>query len=498
MSQKRHNPTTFFLLLLRHALFTPSLTLIGGLTLLSGGWVWAQTDSFVDTGAAPANPPSVPKPDKAPTANTPASPPPQVSKPRVTVPSPAPAPQPASPPPVVTQPTSPPPQVNKPNSSPPRQPVANPNPSPSRPVATPQPSPTRNRPVATPQPSPTRNQPVARPSQPNITPPTVTVPAQRTGEIPEHLIDRPQEQSGRRATNQFIDPTPFNPRTATNNRSNESPSRTTANGSQGERPTVVLNERRTGCRTVVRNGRLASGSCSTTVAAQPPGQARGTQNPVTIPNQAVRSASNTRQIASAAPSSTGNSRSGRTRLKAIPVPSPQEMVALKNQLGERFSSLKNKIQEYGLERMAYPNNGNRALLFPLPIAAQITSAFGQRLHPIFGDWRMHTGTDIAAPLGTPVLAAFHGEVAIADYVGGYGNMVVLRHEDSTQESRYAHLKQILVKPGQWVEQGQVIGLVGSTGNSTGAHLHFEWRHHMAEGWIPVDAGPHLEWAMTAM
>ncbi|MDB9314831.1 peptidoglycan DD-metalloendopeptidase family protein, partial [Spirulina sp. CS-785/01] len=380
----------------------------------------------------------------------------------------------------------------------PSQPVARPQPRPSQPVASPQPSP--SQPVARPQPSPRPNRPVAQPSQPNITPPTVTVPDQQTGKIPDHLIDHHPSESRRRATNQYVDPSNhFNPRTADNNQPNESPSRTTANNGTSERPTVVLNERQTGCRTVVRNGRLASGSCSTTVATQPSKPSRENQNVVTRSNPTGQSRSNTR-IASAAPTSarTSRSRSGTTHLKAVPVPSPQEMVALKRQLGERFSEIKTKVQEYGLDRMAYPNNGNRALLFPLPVAAQITSAFGWRIHPIFGDWRMHTGTDIAAPLGTPVLAAFQGEVAIADYVGGYGNMVVLRHEESTQESRYAHLKQILVEPGQWVEQGQVIGLVGSTGNSTGAHLHFEWRHNMAEGWIPVDAGPHLEWAMTAM
>jgi murein DD-endopeptidase MepM/ murein hydrolase activator NlpD len=158
-----------------------------------------------------------------------------------------------------------------------------------------------------------------------------------------------------------------------------------------------------------------------------------------------------------------------------------------------------KLINNALKRPApYPNNGNRGLLFPLGIPADISSVFGWRVHPIHGDWRMHTGTDLAAPQGTPVLAAYHGEVAIADYVGGYGNMVVLRHEDGTQESRYAHLSHIFVRPGEWVEQGDVIGLVGSTGNSTGPHLHFEWRHWYANNWVPVDAGAQLAWALAEM
>jgi murein DD-endopeptidase MepM/ murein hydrolase activator NlpD len=98
-------------------------------------------------------------------------------------------------------------------------------------------------------------------------------------------------------------------------------------------------------------------------------------------------------------------------------------------------------------------------------------------------------------MGTPVLAAYRGEVAAADWSGGYGLMVILRHEGGTQESRYAHLSEIYVRPGDWVEQGVVIGRVGSTGLSTGPHLHFEWRHLTQEGWVAVDAGLHLEYAL---
>ena len=148
------------------------------------------------------------------------------------------------------------------------------------------------------------------------------------------------------------------------------------------------------------------------------------------------------------------------------------------------------------QRPIYPNNGNRGLLFPLAIPARITSSFGWRQHPIFGTWRMHAGTDLGAAYGTPVVAAYRGQVTLADYAGGYGMMVVLRHLDGTQESRYAHLAQIFVQPGEWVEQGELIGLVGSTGNSTGPHLHFEWRHHLSKGWVPVDAGPYLESALA--
>lgn len=143
-----------------------------------------------------------------------------------------------------------------------------------------------------------------------------------------------------------------------------------------------------------------------------------------------------------------------------------------------------------------PTQGqNTDLMFPVAQAAAITSNFGWRTHPISGTGRMHQGTDIGAPLGAPVVAAYSGQVALADWSGGYGLMVTIRHLDGAQESRYAHLSEIFVQPGQQVQQGEIIGRVGSTGYSTGPHLHFEWRHLTQEGWVAVDAGPHLQMAL---
>ncbi|NEQ53314.1 MAG: peptidoglycan DD-metalloendopeptidase family protein [Leptolyngbya sp. SIO3F4] len=125
-------------------------------------------------------------------------------------------------------------------------------------------------------------------------------------------------------------------------------------------------------------------------------------------------------------------------------------------------------------------------IFPLSIPASLTSLFGWRIHPISGDYRFHTGTDVGAPLGTPVVATQPGQVVLSDYAGGYGLMVVLHHNEGTLESRYAHLSRSLVDPGEWVEQGEVIGLVGSTGNSTGPHLHFELRQLTDSGWVALN------------
>ncbi|WP_338750159.1 M23 family metallopeptidase [Janibacter alittae] len=112
---------------------------------------------------------------------------------------------------------------------------------------------------------------------------------------------------------------------------------------------------------------------------------------------------------------------------------------------------------------------------PLPADALVPgSPFGIRLHPITGVARMHEGTDFAAPLGTPLHAMSSGKVVHAGPMGGYGNLVIVDH-DGGITTRYAHMSQVDVRPGQTVKAGQRIGAVGSTGQSTGAHLHLEVR-----------------------
>lgn len=150
---------------------------------------------------------------------------------------------------------------------------------------------------------------------------------------------------------------------------------------------------------------------------------------------------------------------------------------------------------YAAPPQPYQNAGTD-MAFPVAGVSRITSAFGWRIHPISGQGRMHNGTDIGAPMGTPVLAAYDGVVSAAQWSGGYGLMVTLRHLDGTQESRYAHLSEMLVESGQEVARGDIIGRIGSTGFSTGPHLHFEWRHLTNDGWVAVDAGLHLEAALA--
>ncbi len=110
--------------------------------------------------------------------------------------------------------------------------------------------------------------------------------------------------------------------------------------------------------------------------------------------------------------------------------------------------------------------------FRLPIQGPVSSAFGLRKDPFSRQVRFHKGLDLAAPEGTPVHAALAGEVIFAGYENGYGNTVVVQHADGLQ-TRYAHLAAAQVKRGEFVRPEQELGEVGSTGHSTGAHLHFE-------------------------
>jgi murein DD-endopeptidase MepM/ murein hydrolase activator NlpD len=120
----------------------------------------------------------------------------------------------------------------------------------------------------------------------------------------------------------------------------------------------------------------------------------------------------------------------------------------------------------------------RSLLRTPLDAARISSGFGMRRHPILGYGRMHQGVDFAAPTGTPVFAAGEGRIAFAGTRGGYGTTVVINHTGGIS-TLYAHLSAIQrgLRPGSLVRQGQVIGRVGSTGMSTGPHLHFEVRRN---------------------
>lgn len=106
--------------------------------------------------------------------------------------------------------------------------------------------------------------------------------------------------------------------------------------------------------------------------------------------------------------------------------------------------------------------------------AQLTSGFGMRNHPVLGGRRAHAGIDLAAPTGTPVYATADGIVSRADWYSSYGLYISVNH-GASMETRYAHLSRLAVAAGDNVKKGDLIGYVGSTGRSTGPHLHYEVR-----------------------
>jgi murein DD-endopeptidase MepM/ murein hydrolase activator NlpD len=116
--------------------------------------------------------------------------------------------------------------------------------------------------------------------------------------------------------------------------------------------------------------------------------------------------------------------------------------------------------------------GEGSTTMHLPVSGRVTSGFGSRFHPILGYARMHQGVDLAASYGAPITAAGPGKVVAAGWAGGYGREVVIAHGGGIQ-TRYGHMSRLAAYPGEMVRQGQVIGYVGSSGLSTGPHVHYE-------------------------
>jgi murein DD-endopeptidase MepM/ murein hydrolase activator NlpD len=130
--------------------------------------------------------------------------------------------------------------------------------------------------------------------------------------------------------------------------------------------------------------------------------------------------------------------------------------------------------------------------FLMPVVGHRSSGFGMRFHPLFHVWRMHTGLDLGAGMGAPIVAAGDGRVITAGWHGGYGNFTCIYHgmyQGKGLSTCYGHQSAILVRVGQWVHRGELIGRVGSTGTSTGPHLHFEVRLDGVPvnpiGWLPT-------------
>ncbi|MDJ0660087.1 MAG: peptidoglycan DD-metalloendopeptidase family protein [Crocosphaera sp.] len=427
---------------LRNTLLKQSISLVGGLGILTSGLNFNGAMASSETLVIPDSPTPTVKPEPA-------------SPPAVTVPKPSPtlSPTPSNNTKPVLQ------RANKPN-----QPKVSPKPSVSRTRETTKPQVKLSAPKIL-DPKTSKNEP------PQTLKQALTQPQ------PIQLSPSVTSAGGK---NSYID---------TKSYGNPNPTLTKPNK-------VVLTERSTGCQTVAQNGQLSRGNCGAvaTQAPKPTVQAPRQLSPrrVTLASRPTQTTPRVSQTVSSPPNVQP------LRLKRRPI-SSEQVVNLQPIQRQGLSIALEPLPRYNRAASMYGSSvspqGNTDLMFPLPIVATMTSAFGWRTHPISGTQRMHNGTDFGVPLGTPVLAAYSGEVSHADWSGGYGLMVVLRHLEGTQESRYAHLADIYVQPGEWVEKGTVIGRVGSTGYSTGPHLHFEWRHLTEQGWVAVDAGLHLEYAM---
>ncbi|WP_375491929.1 M23 family metallopeptidase [uncultured Nostoc sp.] len=293
---------------------------------------------------------------------------------------------------------------------------------------------------------------------------------------------------------------------------------------------VILTERSSGCRAILPSGQSVLGGVCAKAPERSVADSNGkpaptwlrrsenAQLPVVPPVRQIASTGNTSRWRATESGSTGDTKSAFRSNRFIPNPSefsPTTVSATPitpsggtlpppmadgniaprpSNVAYDFSLASVLPQIPSMGRVAYSGTG---MMYPLSIPAPITSLFGWRVHPITGTQRFHAGTDLGAPTGTPVLAAAAGQVETADWMGGYGLTVILNHK-SAEQTLYGHMSEILVKPGQWVQPGTVIGLVGSTGLSTGPHLHFEVRHLTQDGWVAVDPGVQLQSALSQL
>lgn len=162
-----------------------------------------------------------------------------------------------------------------------------------------------------------------------------------------------------------------------------------------------------------------------------------------------------------------------------------EVNAMEEDLAEIENSIAQLEEQLRQENSRIIYDGGQ-FLFPLDFYYRVTSEYGWRIHPIYGTEKYHSGIDFGAPTGQPIKAAYKGEVVISEYSSSAGNYIMINHGNGLA-TVYMHCSKLNVSVGQMVEKGDIIGLVGSTGNSTGPHLHFSVRLNGEY----VDPGPYI-------
>ena len=151
-----------------------------------------------------------------------------------------------------------------------------------------------------------------------------------------------------------------------------------------------------------------------------------------------------------------------------------QMDAIAAQIAAEEEAARQEAAQNGTDYTGPGSTATGSYTWPCPSCTYITSGYGNRIHPIFGTERWHSGIDIGAAAGATVIAADSGTVSVATYSSSYGNYVMIYHSNGTY-TLYAHMSSLAVTAGQTVTKGDTIGYVGSTGWSTGPHLHFEIR-----------------------
>lgn len=153
-----------------------------------------------------------------------------------------------------------------------------------------------------------------------------------------------------------------------------------------------------------------------------------------------------------------------------------ELEALKRELEKEEEELESKLEEIARQNSIEVSEGAiiSSRSWPVPGKTRISSPYGYRTHPILNTKKLHTGIDIPAPTGTPAVAIDNGTVIFSGVQNGYGNTLMIKHDDG-KVTLYAHNDKLLASVGDRVQKGQVVTKIGSTGRSTGPHLHFEVR-----------------------